>query len=320
MVTLDDKIVNVGTFDEDLKAGRRDYERAKQGVALIMSEKSALEKALKEYTEYDDLNLPKDTIETSIRRGDVRFIIKSESRIKRPPYKEAVVGMENYLDGVAFLVAQGTEISGVIRRSKLIFIEVSKLFEAFNIIVWGILNPGVEHTIRYEVTGELAEERPLDELTLRAGRNPEALTEENFVNYARMDRINPILVAYVSAYDAKLAEGQRKPEKTTPVTSRAAYVTTKSKAEGPDWTYVVKTLVTVPTDPKTVGELNILNDQNLSRIEKGDRLPYYDLTYKRDDPTLLYVSIQSVDQRIQSLKTGKVIEAKRLKVEPIEIV
>ncbi len=320
MVTLDDKILNVGTFNGDLKEGRRNYERAKQGSELIITEKSALEKALKEYTGYDDLNLPKDTIETSIRRGDIRFIIKSESRIKRPSYKEAVVGMENYLDGVAFLVAQGTEISGVIQRSKLIFIEVSKLFEAFNIIVGGILNPGVEHTIRYEVTGELAEERPLDELTLRAGRNPEALIEENFVNYVRMDRINPILVAYVSAYDAKLVEGQRKPEKLTPVTTKSAYVTTKSKAEGPDWAYVVKTLVTVPTDPKTVGELNILNDPNLSRIEKGNKLPYYDLTYKRDDPTLLYVSVQSVDQRIQSLKTKTVLEAKRLKVEPIEIV
>lgn len=320
MVTLDDKIENVGEFKGDLQAGRRDYERAKQGSELVAYEKSELEEALKAHTGFSELNLPKKPTETTIIRDDVKFVIVSRAKTRRPPYKEAVTEMEDYLRGIYFLIHQGMNIRGVFQRDELTFVQIEKLFEAFNIIVGGIFEPGVEHTIRYELQGALAEEGPLEELTLRAGRNPGALTAENFANYIRMERLYPILVQYVKAYEAALTKGQRKPERTTPITSRSAYVTTKSKARGPDWAHVVKTLITAPVRKATTGEINTLADPTIGLAEKKNRFPYYELTYRRDEPSVLYVSIQSVSDRINSLLEGPPIESKRLRVEPREIV
>ena len=320
MVTLDNKIRNVGEFKGDLEAGRRNYERATQGLQLIVGEKSQLEEALKGYTEFDNLNLPSEPAATDIRRGDVRFLIGSSTRIKRPAYKEAVTGMENYIDGIVFLLSQKMDISEVFKRGRLAFMSVEKLFEAFSIIVGGVLKAEVVHTISYEVAGELASEKLLDELALREGRNPAALTGENFSNYVRLDRLEPILAAYVTKYEAALSKGQRKPKRVTDVTTRSAYETTKSKAEGPDWAYVVKTLVKVPTDPESIGELNILRDPEISKAEKERKLPHYQLTYVNGGDKILYVSIQSVSQRLQTLKQGPGIEARRLDVKPVEIV
>ncbi len=320
MVTLDNTLVNVGEFKGDLEAGRRNYERAVQGLELIVEEKSQLEASLKDFTGFDNFNLPLEPTENTLKRGSVEFAIKSDARIKRPAYKEAVTGMENYLDGIAFLLSQGRDISGIFKRKNLIFVDVERLFGAFDIIVGGVLLPEVEHTIRYKAYGDLADEGAVDKLTLRQGRNPASLTEENVIAYVRMDRLAPILAAYVEAYRGELTKGQRKPEKLIPVTTKSAYKSTKLTAVGPNWAYVVKTLVTVPTDDKTVGELNLLNEPSLSRVEKQNMFPHYQLGYRRDNPTILYVSIQSIDQRIKDLIKGKKIEAARTFVEPVEIV
>ncbi len=321
MVTLDNKISNVRKFRGDLKAGHKDYERAKQGIELIELNKSKLEESLKRYTGFNKLNLPEEPTETPVTKGDITFVILSETRFKKPQYKTAVTGMENYLSGISFLISQKMSISNVFKKGRSTFIAVSKLFEAYDVIVAGIFDPEVKHTISYEAGGELFKEAPLDELVLREGIRPSVLTEENFVNYIRMDKIEPNLVAYIKAYEKELTKGQKKPVKTTPVTAKAAYGTTKSKSEGPDWVYVVKTLITVPTDPENAGELNILNDHSISKAEKERRLPHYRLVYRNaDDTQILYVSMQSVSKRIESLKEYKSVEAKRLKVEHKEIV
>lgn len=265
--------------------------------------------------------MPKKPENTEIKLGDVKFLIRSAKSTKRPPYKKAVENMETYLDGISFWIYQGMEIEGIFPLGRSTFIGVEKLLGAFNIVVGGILNPGVKHTIKYEAAGKLANEKVLDELVLREIRRYRVLTEQNFADYVRMDRIEPILVTYEEDYTNLLTKGQKKDEKLTPITTRSAYETTKSKSEGSDWGYVVKTLVTVPTDPESEGELNILNNPNISKAEKERIFPYYTLEYiAKKDERILYVSIQSVFKRIQMLKEEKSIEAKRLIVEPKEIV
>jgi len=192
--------------------------------------------------------------------------------------------------------------------------------QAYDIIVAGVMKPEVKQTIKYETTGELAEEKPLDEIVLR-DKPSSSLTEDNLATYVRLDRIASNLTAYVKAYEKELAKGQRKPEKTIAVTTRSAYQTTKSTSDGVDWAYVTKSLVSVPTDSKTVGELNIISDASISRAEKEREMPTYKLTYREVRGTKrLYVSIQSVYQRIQDLKFEEKVEAKRVTVAPKEVV
>ncbi|MBS3096793.1 hypothetical protein J4480_05115 [Candidatus Woesearchaeota archaeon] len=321
MVTLDNRLVNVGEFNGDKKSGRRNYERALQGKELVKEAKSQLEESLKRQTGFDSLNLPTKPETTTIQIGDMVFSIDSRRSTIRPSYKTAVEGMETYLNGIYLFTLQGMELQFVFPHENQIYIGTGKLLEAFNIFVWGILNTGVKHTIEYEASGKLAEEKPLDELTLREIKKYRALTEENFADYVRMDRIEPILDSYVKAYKKLLGKGQRKRERTTAVTSRSGYKTTESKAEGPDWAYVTKTLVTVPTALDSKGELNILDNVEISKAEKERMFPYYKLMYEEiSDSKILTVSIQSIYKRIQTLKEEKSIEAKRLKVEPKEIV
>ena len=320
MVTLDDKLVNPGTFDENLKKGRKSYERAKQGSELVEREKSLLEERLKERTGFSSLNLPAEPTETRVSEGDVTFVVRSEATTPRPSYKTAVESMVVYLNGVYYVMHSGAKTPWAFQQGELTFVEIGKLFEDLKIIVNGIFLPGVRHTIIYEISDKLAAEKPLDELVLKEGRNSAAFTPENFATYVRMDRLEPILTAYVEDYEAELAKGQRGKERVTPVTSRSAYETTRTKAKGPNWTYVVKTLITVPTDTKSIGELDVLSDPSLSKAEKERRFPHYDLAYRGEEPRLLYVSVQSVAKRIESLKEGPGIQAKGMKVKSVEIV
>ena len=116
MVTIDNIIKNVKKeFDGDLEAGRRNYERAKQGVDLMKEEMSALEERLKEYTGFDSLNLPDEPMTTEIRKGNITFEIRSIKRTKRPAYKEAVIEMERYLNGISFLLSEGRTITGIVK-------------------------------------------------------------------------------------------------------------------------------------------------------------------------------------------------------------
>ncbi len=321
MVTIDNKIYNVGEFKGDLTEGKQDYERAKQGADLVKKEMSALEERLKADTGYSQLEPPEEKTTKDVRRGDVTFNITSIKKIKKPQYKTAVEGMENYLDGIFSLISGGRTITGVVKEGKQTYVSVDRLLEEFDIIVAGVMLPDVKHTIKYDVTGALADEIPLDEIVLKDGRNPSSITEENFANYVRMDRIISNLTDYVKAYEAELSKGQRKKEKLTQVTDEAAYETTKSKATGVDWMYVVTKLITVPTNPKEKGELNILSDDEVSKAEKERQMPTYKLMYREPlGEKKLYVSLQSVYNRIQELKEERTIESKRLKVEPKEVV
>lgn len=317
MVTIDDTIKNIGEYKGDLQAGRRDYERAKQGSERIKQEMAAMEDRLKIYTGFSNMNLPDQPEVTTIRRGDLNFEIKSHAKTKKPQYKTGVVQMETYLDGISCRLHQGNEMPGVEKVGRKAYIEAETLLQAYDIFVAGIMVPEVRHVIRYDADGELADEleKKIDQIDLPEGKSTSTLTADNFANYAKMDHIRENLSDYVKAYEKDLSRG------VTAVTTRSSYKKTTSKAKSVDWAYVLTTLVTVPTNPDEQGELNLIADPGISLAEKQRQLPQYDLAYiDSGSYRVVGISIESIYDRIQELKGDQTIEAKRQIVEAREIV
>ncbi|MBU0979402.1 MAG: hypothetical protein KJ709_01230 [Nanoarchaeota archaeon] len=313
MVTIDNVIVNVGTFSGDLKTERRDYERAKQGAARIKDELALLEDAIKAETEYDNLHLPHEAMLTGFEVGDVTFEVRSDRRMKRPKYKSAVSEMENYLSGISFLQSRGRTITGVAKEGKSVYISVDKLLEDYGVIVAGVMSPEVKHTISYVAAGL---DTPPQEIELTGSHD---LNEANAANYVRMNMLKPVLKQFVKDYEAALAKEEE--DGITQVNTRAGYKTTTTQSDGVDWGYVVKSIIAVPTHPDELGELNYLADQEMSKAEKERQFPTYRLNYREvRGSTQLFISIGSVYQRIQELKQGKTIEAERTKVQHVDLV
>ena len=159
MTTIDNVVQNVKhEFDGDLTKCHLDYERAKQGVEIAEERITDLEESIKAATGYSNLNLPRTTTQTEIDLGEIQIAVKSETRTKRPAYKKAVERMEEHLSGIALLLFQGREISGVYEQGRTAFVEVETLLTSYEIIVAGITSPEVKHTIRYETAGKLKQE------------------------------------------------------------------------------------------------------------------------------------------------------------------
>ena len=320
MVTLDNKVQNVPQFDGDLTRGEKNYQRAQQGLEVVKSRMGALEDTLKAETGYNDVDLPLEVMETTLEVGDVTFLVTSHTGKKRPQYKTAVVEMENYLAGIATMLGEGRTITGVVKQGRGTYVKASALLDQFDIMVAGVMRPGVTHKITYEAAGELADEPAVAELELPQERYAGNLNADNAANYVRMDRLNPNLVAFKKDYEKELAKGQRKPVQTTQVKASTAYTTTKAKAVGPNWAYVVKTMVTVPTDKNGEGELNELADPDGTKTSKRE-LPYQVIFREnRGGTEEAYVSIQSVYKRIEGLKEESQIKAKRLQAQSKEVV
>jgi len=303
----------------------KDYKRAMQelpkGNELVIE---PLEKALKKATGYSDVNIPSEIIETKFPEDlgwQANFIVKSEPRTtKRPSYKTAVEEMERHLSGIAFLISGGMTISGIAKYDGVLYMGVERLRDEFNIIVAGISNAGVEQTITPVLKEPLASEKNLDKLIIPGGRNIYALTEENFMLYTRTDRLLNSYLKYIGAYKEKLTKGIRKKKATVQTTGKDAYNIEKGKREGPDWPYVVKTLVTVPVRDATIGQLDLLLDKIKTLKQKKQEFPYYDLIEREvRGETLLYISISSVYETIQNLKSGPPVKAKVVSVEHKEI-
>jgi hypothetical protein len=340
MVTFDGIIKNVGEFSGDLKLGRRNYERAKQGLGLIDKEVSALEETLKRETGFDLFNMPTGVETTVLDIGDVCFEIKTQSKIKRPQYKTVVTEMENYLMGISFLLSQGKTITGVVVEGRNQYVNVDKLVEAYEVMVAGVMKPELKHTIKYKISDKLKNEGITD-IVLDQGRDNDYLNEINSANYVKMNLLRGVLASYVKSYEKSLSESDTQSdsksdsksegnlledqdensESVIAVTTKSAYSAKKSVAHGVDWGYVVKTLITVPTDRgQEEGELNILADADISKAEKDRELPFYKTIYREPRGIrTLYVSIKSVYDRIQELKVAD-IKTNRLSVKPKEIV
>lgn len=310
MVTLDGTILNVGEFNGNLTRGRLDYERAKQGLELIDEEMSALEESLKAYTGLDSINLPAISQTTELDLGDVVFTIKSDKRMKRPKYKEAVTQMETYLMGLSFLHSEGKTITGLVKQGRDLYISVDTLHDSFETIVAGVMIPEVKHTIRYDTPHDYS---GIERLALPEERDSSELNSENARNYAIMDAIKPNLLQYAKAYEATLVEGKN------PVTKKTAYSASRTTAVGVDWKNVVTTLISFPTLDNE-GEIDILYDPEISKAQKEREMPF-DLMYRQPNGVrTLYVSIGSVYDRIQELKGEASIISHRALITPNEVV
>jgi len=311
MVTLDKMIKNVAAYKS--LSQHQEYEQAKQGKKLIEIEMNKLESALAAWTGFDEFNLPIESVITEVGKGAVTFIVSSYTGIKKPSYKTAVEGLENHLKGYQFMLNNSRTITGIAKEHGVAVIDVERLLEESEVIVGGILQPGVTHRIKYETATEI----PIPEAMYLKGRKGSALSENNLIEYVQMDKLHASLDTFVKAYEKNLRKGG---SGVKPVSSKKGYATEKSEAEGTDWAYVVKTLIQV-RDNEEQGELNILADQGISLAEKKRQLPSFDLMYRIVyNERKLYVSLPSVFDRIQQLKGEETITAKRVRITPIDIV
>lgn len=318
MVTIDKVVENVAPYKGDLKSGRRDYERAKQGLELIEEESLKLEDALKRETGYSEFNLPYEPATMDIQRGPVTFSVKSEMTTKRPQYKTAVTQMENYLNGLNFLTSEGRVITGIAKSDDDGWmIRTDKLLESYEVIVAGIMFPDLRQKIDYTANEELKNQPVPSEIDLKGRPNASALTENNFVNYVMMDRMKENLETYVSDFEKDLKK--QKKEGVIEVSSRSGYEKTKNIKEGTNWGYVVKTLISA--SEKDPGELNILANPEIGFEEKQRDLPFYQL-YGKDvrGERKIFVTLESVYDRIQDLKEQEIITSKTTKLTPKELV
>jgi hypothetical protein len=322
-VTLDKVVKFVGEFDGDLDKGQKNYEQAKQGKDIVKEEKAAFAETLKDKTGFGPFNLPQGAVKTPVSVGDVDFTVKSTYR-RRLKFKDAVQDMENYLKGIHGLVWEGRTITGVVKEGKSVYISAEKLLDTYDQFIFTVMAYEIRHDIKYDAKGALATEGALEEIVLKSNRDPKALTPSNAAAYVRLDRVEGDLKDYAKQYEAKLAETTEKTgKKTVAVTADMAYDAEKETTERVDWGYVVRTLIKVPTqeDEDEEGEINTLADETVSLAEKQRELPWFKTLYHEvRGQKKTYVSIESVYQRIQDLKTQQSIAAETVKVTPKQIV
>jgi len=321
MATIDNIVKNVGKFDAesgDIKKSRRDYERAKQGAETIGEYRTVLEDMLKKETGYNKFNLPSEPQDFAITQGDVTFNVRSEATTKRPKYKEAVTQMENYLGGLSYVLSEGRIITGVAKEEGKWVIGVDELLMQYTVMVAGIMVPDVRHKISYDASGKIATEKTLESMNLGDIKDI-GLNEASFMNYIRMERLEYDLVPFVKSYEKKLSESE-KTKGIVGVNSRAGYKKEDSKAEGTSWKYVASTLIKIKEDDDD-GELDILANPDISLTEKKEDLPFYELFVREPyGEKKLYVSLESVYDRIQDLKGQQKIVTEKTKYTSIDIV
>jgi hypothetical protein len=325
MVTLDNIVKNVPEFNGDLEGNRIFYETARQGLARITEETTKFDLSLKAKTGYDNFILPpEEGDEATYRQGSASFTIKSERRIKRPAYKEVVVGLETHLQGIGFLAGTGRTIAHVAKKGNDYYIDAERLEEDFAILVHNALKPEVKHTITYEAIGILAKlaADPQSIVDICVPLDMSRYNREVAETYVLMQLVKPNLEAFATAYEAILAgRHENKEEKIVNVGGGDAYRVAKSTSRGADWALVTRTLYLIPKVKKCVGELNTLADENLTISEKKRKLPDYTL-WERDvnGQSRTYVSLSSVYERIQALKGEETLQARRQSISGVKVV
>ena len=317
MVTIDNMVENVGVFKGDLEKERRNYERAKQGAALLKGEKAKLEDSLRLWTGFHEWNLPEGAITQEINRGEVTFTVKSHATTKRPQYKTAATELENYLCALNSFALRNEARPGLIVESRRAYIATGTLLERTEEIIEGILKPAAEHEISYDAPDPIKAPIEMEIIPDRAYR----LKPEDFADYVRMDRLQTILEDFKKAYEKQFRK-QNKGKTVVAVTSRTGYEQKSQESEGVDWAYVVKRLITPRTaDTDEEGELEILADQGIGIAEKKQEMPWYDIIRKDiNGLKTLYVGVQSVYDRIQELKGEESVKSRREKLVLTEVV
>jgi hypothetical protein len=323
MVTLDNIVQAVPTFNGDLDAQQRDYERARQQLDRIADAIESFELAVKKATGFNKLNLPGEKAKKIFSLGDVAIEVTSWNAVPRPQYKEVVEDFEGWLYGINQLVVSGRTITGVAKRESggIPYIETVKLRDDFDTIMEKRFLPDVKHELFLAATGDTADQlNRMAEARFELPEYPGLINQGNASKYALMKAIQTSLGEFVEAYEAALKERtERKKEAVVEVSPGVGYTVKKKTAKGPSWATIVKTLMIVKTDKKSIGEINTLADPSVS-FERKQELPY-DLWNRDFDNTVrLYVSIPSVCTRIDELKEGKPIVAKRTSYARTDIV
>jgi len=320
MVTIDKIVKNVGKFNGKTD-NHRMYERAKTNIESISSDEGMqkLEETLKKETGYNDFSLPREPQEYIIEKGGITFSVKSETTTKRPQYKAAVAQMENYINGINYLLSQERVITGVAKERGRWCVSVNTLLEQYELIIAGVKSPGIKQTVKYELENPLAKDDVPKEMDLSAG-GVQGLNAESFRIYVLKDTLRDISEKYVKAYEKEL-KGSSKVKGIVAINTRKGYEEKNIKSEGTDWAYVAKTLVNDGEDEESSGELNILSSSDLSFEQKRKELPFYELFIREPfGEKTLYVGIESVYNRIQDLKDQKTLTSNTTKYVPKEIV
>jgi len=321
-ITLDGIVVNVGPFSGDLTRGRLDFERAVQGLENAKEFLDEFELSLKNNTGVDKLNFPKGKkpVKSEFSLGEVDFDITSRKGTKTPAYKSVVDQMQQRLYIFAYDISEDAKFPFIKQIGTDIFISVEKLIDEFILIYSGAHVPNVNYKISYSPRRELAD-TDLDEITLGDSENYAALTPENAWSYVLLKAVVPNLEAYSKAYKDKLSEGQEEDERTTQVTKKKAYITSKTKPRGPDWFFVVRTLMGMLKDEDPDGELYELADPDVPFAQRQRDYPEYGLRrIKLGDQTLDSVSLRAVYNRIEALMIESMKQHDRIDVTPKDVV
>ncbi|MFH0876039.1 MAG: hypothetical protein V1859_08940 [archaeon] len=305
-------------FDgSDLRRYRSRYERAKQNVETLTDIILFLENVFYDKTSYHKFNLPPE--EGAIKyipeneEGSVRVKVNSEARIKKPAYKQMCEEMKIYLNEILRLLNQKKTITYVRKENGVPYIRVKKVKEAYDSIIKSKLDYTVEHNIETIVKGELENEGTLSRLLIPQIDTGE-ITQNDLIFYLRAKRLLDDEFKFIKQYDNVLKSRHAKGKKkaTIQVSSKHSYGSTRKTSTLPDYPNVVRNIISVPVKTKTdkkgepipVGELNQIDDDNISFEEKLNMFnTKYELMQKhlKRDGTVLYVSIPSLYRRIESL-------------------
>jgi len=320
-------------FSGDLNRDRAGYERAKENVEKLLKEVSPLEMALLDATGFNKFNLPPPgTHETEIPEEDnveIQFSIKTHKKIKKPSYKDVCTGMQNYLDGILFLLAQGKAITGIRKEDNVPYIGVETVKDAYDIIVAGALEPSLQHKMEYIVNPPLSKEKVLSQLVIE-DRNREAFTDSNFIFYVRGRRIidadRKLIIAYEKALKKHMEPEEK--EKVAQVSSTRGYQLKKAAKKVPPYTNAVKSIITVPVETHAhfkgeeipIGEINQLLDPEFSFEDKVNMFPYYELIERpvRGKKTI-FISIPSLYRGLENLLEKEPTEYNAYNITPKEI-
>lgn len=310
MVTLDKIVKNVGQFS-DITRGSMDYERAKQGLALIKEAHEEFKEKLKKQSGYGPFNIPEKTEKKEIKKGDIKFTISSNETTKKPKYKDAVNEMQNYVNAVNYMASRGHTISGVAKEEDKWVISMDRLLEEFMIKKQEVMIPGISQRISYKATKDIDTPQEIDLNYIDC-----KLDENNFKTYIQLDNIKKNLEKYVEDYESALASSG---EQTVKVSKRKAYEVQESTKELVSWANIVNTLLSEKEDDE--GELVILADESISLAEKKRELPFYDL-FMRDvrGEKKLYIGLESVYNRIEDLKIQNTTISESSKIKQTEVV
>jgi hypothetical protein len=288
-----------------LGVNRTEYERVKDQI-------EALEGFIPEYKRLllkkmgirSSLSMGGDTINRFVSSGDVKFELQAERRKSKTSYKTIVVGWEANLNGINFATETRT-LTGVIKEDDKNYISCESALDDFVKIAYGTLNPTVELNIKPEGTTGVKE---TDRIVV-----PEkaVLDSESAIAYFNAQNMLGYLKELSKSYREETnAAAQTIREKVVPVTQKTGYKAGTIEREITDWTYAVKTLITMPEKKARKnaepGELEMLADEEISlnyRVEMFGSV--YELIKKKPYGNLkLYVGVNSLLDRIDDLKKG----------------